>query len=346
MVEKDEDIANDSPANAIKTSQDGLRELTLLRCFAVLSLVVHHVLCIYLSEPWGGVESPLNEYFSKLLRWFVPDANMPLFVIIAGYLMKYQLIGNKYKDGRIFLRKKAHRLLMPYLVLGSILLLLQPGLNDWKDMLYGMPNQMWFCLMLFYCYILFYALETKSPQWVSAIFASASLFLNMQYGNMGIVCDKLHLIGGMEIALYYYFYFWLGARVFDNWKSLYTLPSAMIILTVYCFANTLIKPVFKTVAYIVLLMIIAYWFARNVNWPEWVNKVVDRVAKCSFGVYVFHHLILWDATHIDIFSQYTLPFFETHYIMAPIVAVVSTFVVSMLLTDMLLKTKIGRYLLS
>lgn len=341
-----ETIANASPANTNVTSRGVLTELTFLRCFAVLSLVVHHVLCIYLNDSWGGIESPLNEYFSKFSRWFVPDANMPLFTIIAGYLMEYQLIGNYYKDWRVFLRKKTHRLLVPYLVLGSLLILIQPGLDDWKDMLYGAPNQMWFCLMLFYCYILFYILETRMPKWVSAIFASAGLFLNMQYGNMGVVYEKFHLIGGMEISLYYYFYFWLGARLFDNWKSLYTIPNTMIILTVYCFANTLIKPVFKAVAYIILLMIIVYWLTRNIRWPEWTQKVINKVAACSFGIYVFHHMILWDATHISILSQYTLPFFETHYLLAPIVAVFIAFSVSMLITDLLLKTKIGRYLLA
>ena len=113
-----------------------LWDVTLVRCFAVFSLVVWHTYCIYMC--WGDViNCPLDWTYIKIMDRIIPHANMPLFTFIAGYLMGYQLENNKYEQFALFVKKKARRLLVPYILFGALMIIAQPGLGEWRNLLYG-----------------------------------------------------------------------------------------------------------------------------------------------------------------------------------------------------------------
>lgn len=340
-------IANTPPAETKGASLEKLEEVTLLRCYAVLTLVVHHVLCIYLADSWGGIDCPVNGCFRKIFSWFIPEANMPLFTFIAGYLMGYQIERKKYDTFNVFTRKKVHRLLIPYLILGALMIVLQPGIpGGWNGMIYGVPNHMWYCLMLFYCYMLFYIISNFTKEWVDVLVAMGSLALNMKYGSMWILYDKFHIIGGIELPIYFYFWFWLGSYIFKHRQEFFSITNAMLLLTVYLLARPHVQAIFRNIAYILVLLQITYWLVHVTKWPEWVRKLFGSIAMCSFGIYVFHHLFLWDATHIDILSQYVLPLCSEHYVLMPIALTMVAFAMSWGVTALLLKTKTGKYLLA
>lgn len=74
-----------------------LSNVEVLRCFAVLSLVAWHCLCVYvgwrrlLPDITAAVgDSIITKWYTTLSKIiFMPDANMPLFVIISGFVYSF-----------------------------------------------------------------------------------------------------------------------------------------------------------------------------------------------------------------------------------------------------------------
>lgn len=85
-----------------------------LRCIAIISLVVWHSYCSYVR--WGIAETPLNGFYTNLFKCVIPDANMPLFTFLAGFLWGYLYHEKgKYRNFSSFFFKKVNRLLIPFL---------------------------------------------------------------------------------------------------------------------------------------------------------------------------------------------------------------------------------------
>lgn len=148
------------------------------------------------------------------------------------------------------------------------------------------------------------------------------------------------------MPIYFYFWFWLGSYIFKHRQEFFSVINAMLLLMVYLLTCHYTQTIFKNIAYILVLLQITYWLVHVTKWSEWVHKLFESIAMCSFGIYVFHHLFLWDATHIDILSQYMLPLCSEHYVLMPIALTIVAFMMSWGVTALLLKTKTGRYLLA
>lgn len=323
---------------------DKLLEVTLVRCFAVLTLVVHHTYCIYTG--WGDViNSPYDNAYARIMSFLIPDANMPLFTFLAGYLLYYQLQRGKYSDGKVFLKNKIHRLLIPYIVLGSIVVYLKYGADtNIKEVLYGAPNHLWFCLMLFYCYVIYWCVDKKFGSFANACLAIMSLSLITHVGSMWKMYYALHWPLGVEIAAYYYFFFYLGGIcrkykefLFQDWRSIILFSLIYVSVDI---------PIIRMIVYSLLIFAIAEMVYPLVFKSECTNSILNNVAECSFGIYVIHSIILWNISHYPPILKYTAPILEGHYIIAPVLLFVIVFFLSWGLTVLLLKTRVGKYLLA
>lgn len=71
-----------------------------LKGFAILLVVIGHL---------NFVSNELNQYIYSF--------HMPLFFFISGYLLS---IGKYLNNGKFFLRKKVHSLIMPYFLFSLI----------------------------------------------------------------------------------------------------------------------------------------------------------------------------------------------------------------------------------
>lgn len=321
-----------------------LLEVTLVRCFAVLTLVVHHTYCIYTC--WGDViNSPLDNAYARIMSFLIPDANMPLFTFLAGYLFFYQMQCGKYDEGKLFFKSKVHRLLIPYLILGSLVVYLKYGAEtSIKEVLYGAPNHLWFCLMLFYCYAIYWLVENKIGSFANACLAVLSLALITHVGSMWKMYYALHWPSGIEIAAYYYFFFWLGGIcnkykdfLFQGWRSM------VLFFMIYLFVKWSIAQI---IGYILLVFIVADFASPYIFKNKKMDLVLNNVARCSFGIYVIHSILLWNISHFPPILEYTGPILEGHYVIAPITLFVIVFIISWGITLLLLKTKVGKYLLT
>ncbi len=155
------------------TETTRLTNIEIIRCFAIISLVAWHSICVYVG--WssslpniaeaveGNLLTKIYIYASKIL---MPDANMPLFVIVAAYVYAYLWHKGAYKDTKLFFQKKIKRLIVPYFVLGT-LVVLTIAEGSPKSILTGDAHHLWFCAMLFWCFVMIRLYkESPPPNWL------------------------------------------------------------------------------------------------------------------------------------------------------------------------------------
>lgn len=317
-----------------------LTEITYLRVIAVVSLVAWHSYCSYVC--WGIGESPLDRYYRQIFLLLTPDADMPLFTFISGYLFSHLFAKGKYSDFRSFLKNKVHRLLIPYLILGFIINMTQIGRAHPVELLLGTPNHLWYCLMLFYCFVACWLIEKKCGSRINKIAMWMSFLFVTLVGSRNIVPSPL----GIWMPVYYYGYFYCGFQIsLYRDKALdFTHRYRYIIMII--FIGTALVPGLKshlliptTISFILLLFTVVSVLSKNI---QEVAPPIRLIEKYSFGIYVFHQWIIWNITRYPGMK----PFIHEHYILFPLGLFVSVFVFSMLLTHLSIKTKVGRYLLT
>lgn len=316
-----------------------LNEVTYLRVFAITSLVLWHSYCSYTS--WGIGNSPLDHFYRVAFLFITPIANMPLFTFLSGYLFFY-LLNNKHKYTTFndFLRNKTNRLLIPYLLLGFVINLTQIGRGKpLIPMLYGAPNHMWYCLMLFNCFMICWIVEKKCGARYNYILAFLSAFFVFIVGKRYL---SEHSLWGVWMVAYFYCFFYLGYITYKYAE--YIFPVAIrntIILIVAFVCSALLSIRFNHIAglssaiFVILLVSVTRRIKRNP--PRWM----EIVAKYSFGIYVFHQWIIWNVTRYSPMQS----IIQEHYILFPVTLYVCVFTISLLFTHLSLKTRIGRYLL-
>ena len=295
---------------------------------------------------WCIVNSPANDFYNSLFSRIFPIANMPLFTVIAGYLFCYLLNEkDKYKEFRKFVANKVHRLLIPFIVLGSVINLTEYG-KDYIDILYGLPNHLWYCLMLFYCFIICWLAEKKLKK-INFFLMLLSFFvvcLGMPY------LSRLPLVFFQPIYFYGFFYFGYLLRKKNVTKLLqnpFFLFCIIAIYLVFCIHFSKYTQLPLALSHTIL----AFGIATNVcslkivvN-SEIINNTINVISKYSFGIYVLHQWIIWNMTREPHLLAYTRPVLEQYYIVAPIIASITIFSLCLVTSYLLCKTKAGRYFL-
>ena len=322
-----------------------LDDVSIIRCIAVLSLVVWHSFCpIMFGECWP---TPISDTYRYFIVRLIPDANMPLFTFLAGYLFCYQLGKGKYSEFKVFFTNKLHRLLIPFLVLGLITNLTQYG-KHLLDMLYGDPSHLWYCLMLFYAFIVCWIVEKKIGSWLNNVLMGLSLGVAFYYNN---VWGLWHTIvpGGWEFVAFYYGYFYLGFLMFkyrdklfcNNWLILLYLACYVFFRKIHLPFGSVVP--LRSMSCIMLLFAVTNVLFTGGRFAQ--SMPVRMLNQYSFGIYVFHQWILWNASNIPYTRDVIKPFVETYYLIAPICIVGVVLALSLVLTHLSLKTKVGKYLL-
>ncbi len=316
-----------------------LSNIEFLRCFAVLTLVGCHSLCVYVG--WQSYlpdiaaavgDTPLTLFYRILsTRVLMPDANMPLFTVISGFVYAHLRKQGRYQKTKEFIKKKGRRLLIPYFVIGSIVVL---TIADWApiSILFGDAHHLWYCAMLFWCFVYIRIFE-KIPNYLKIIVVLIGLFLQFRYPPYDIL--------GVVKGIRYFPYFVLGYYLVDylpilqvRGKIILTI-SWLICVVGSIFLQSNILNCFLN--YLFVLMLFA-WVPQNII----VSNLVIKISGYSFGIYVFHEWFLWNMAHIEALHHFIIE----HQILYPIIAYVSILTVSILLTRYSLKTKVGRFFLA
>lgn len=137
------------------------RELELtgpVKALAMLVIVLYHACAIY-GGAWFGDPATPCPALGVFVQW-LSTIHVPLFLLVSGYIWAYlKMETDKYDDACVVLKKKARRLLVPYLFVGVVwagpvyCFFYGPVSTVEAFVLGNNPSQLWFLLALFWMFV-------------------------------------------------------------------------------------------------------------------------------------------------------------------------------------------------
>lgn len=335
-----------------------LDEVTLMRTILALLIVFMHSFTCYQGgwvPPEGYVDIPAYKWIARTSFAFTLEA----FVFISGYLFAFQRITLKRtkKWGGLIIGK-LKRLILPSVIFSALYFPLFYEYKGIPDLLYNLLNgcgHMWFLPMLFWCFIVAWLLEQikVGDVWKMAFLVCLNLFfivsLPLQisratdylvyfyggyvaYKHLSQIKERLqakYLVWGWIIFIAAFIVLRPLKETFEVGESegiinkVITLSGRSACQLIYASVGTLV------------FYITAIYYTQN----HQLKPFTIKLASCCFGIYLFQQFLLKGLYYKTGFAAavgpYWLPWLG-FIIVAPL---------SYLLSELLLKTKTGKYLI-
>ena len=330
-----------------------------IRLVLIVLLVFYHAFAIF-SGVWSPIagypEIPLYDIMDKLSYACLLET----FVFISGYILGFQV--SKKGDGYIhnvtpFLTKKLKRLILPSILFSVIYMFLFNGYEKpFPTVVYNLlsgTGHMWFLPMLFWCFVFVFLAEKTglSVKWI----VGASFIM--------LFASVLPLPFRINTAMYYFAFFYAGYCIkkyewsipYDGtWKYILLFAcftSAFVLKinvseldnlrmggssTFSIFAVTISVRFVNAAIGTILLMMLSKKFVDCSDTSKWNNML--NLSDCCFGVYIFQQFILMLLERTEL-AQNVSPYIY------PWITFLLTLFLSLVLTVVIRKTKIGSQLL-
>ena len=327
-----------------------LDNISILRVLCILVVVFFH--CYGMMYAEAHFPETVTEY--KHL-YFIPNhcvfinIAMPMFVFISGYLFEYLLQKGKYPTWGNLLQKKGVRILLPYFVFG---LLFMATTGKWHplQLLNGGYWHLWFLPMLFWCFILGYAIYRTKLN----IFFEAIIFSLTFIGSFTPTFIPKWF--GLHAITQWFYWFYLGMLIYKYKETIYEYIEKYklyIYLLLFYAITTYLHPVeygsekWYSNLSITVCMISIIYFIDKINWDKFKRaNLIVKFSSYSFGIYIWHNwvaLMLISNTSKQMFGLPTLA--ANHIILFPLCFSLLTLVISWFLSWCMMKTKIGNFLI-
>lgn len=334
-----------------KTNKKLLPEVVIIRITLIVFLVLYHSLAPYCgawSQLYNQHASPLLHDIGIITYTFFLQA----FVFISGYIFGMQSIRQpETLKISYIIKSKFKRLLLPSIIFSVIYYII---FFEIKDSLFSMVyniiigvGHLWFLPMLFWCFLGISIIEKIKLN--KYIIACLTLLAAIFYINLPLRIGE---------SACYFFFFYLGYGITTNTfpiKRLLTNYCVLIFAIIYVLGciyqlymsnypstNLLSSILFRfiriTTACSAILVILYIGYLFNIKKKKIPNCGIIVSSFC-FGIYIFHQFILK-------FLYYKIPLiYLNNTKLLPFIYFVITFIISMMLTYIFLKTKIGKTLI-
>ena len=345
-----------------------LYNVSIIRPILLVLLVFYHAFAIY-----SGAWAPIEGYPEVQAYWWLDKLSyafmLEMFVFISGYVFGFQVRtkGEEKLKAKNLLWGKFKRLMIPCMVFSLLYILLFGNITQpVQKTLYGLVNgvgHMWFLPMLFWCFVGVWVIEKLHliPKVILPILVVASL--------VSFLPLPLRLSGTM----YYMLFFYVGYILQKEDVSLerfYTLKHSVLTLLLCCVLfptftllkeklgnasgggnavdnqliikalnlslSKLLQIIYAFVGLAMLFVFVGYKEkGRKGEIPQWLTSF----GNLCFGVYLLQQFILkglYNYTELPaILGCYGLPW----------VGFIVTLISSVLIAFLMVKTKIGRFLI-
>lgn len=277
-----------------------------LKIIIILLVVLGH--CCVMFSPDGAItvlrKSMLLTYVSTILYSF----HIPCFFMVSGAVFSFNLQKGKYGVFSPFAKKKAVRLVIPYLIFGVFIVLpvlVICGLLDlsswyrffWNLICGDQVRHLWYLYDLFFIFLLFWPIRSyftvenvKKALVVS--FVVSLLFRSQPFGFAAYF-----QIGNI---FYYQFYFLCGIFLDLFWHQLvsffqkhwYLVLFSIPVLILSCFFKLFtLTDYLYAAAGIVLSVSFAMFLCERRFLTE--NRWWNLISMDSYGIYLFHPMIIY-----------------------------------------------------
>lgn len=316
-------------------------DISILRVSAMLMVVFYHCLCPY--SIWDG-----SDYFIgfHVPAWDVVDGmlaqiHLPIFFLISGFLFGYKQIRGGYNDNVKFINNKVMRVLVPYVIVGLFLCLLQD--RNLGQMLDGISH-LWFLLTIFECYILGKALSAvisikeRNRMMVMAILMLFIMLIPYRLPDVRFLC--------LSRLVAYFPYYMLGMMVckinfgaFAKYKKQILLIGVLLVV-MFAVQQVYFNKKLITVASGAAIVVLTFMYARLQNIPK-LPSWVASLDKCSMGIYIVHHIIIQEMNGIELFRVYACD----NYYIYPLLQFMVVTIVSWQFVAICKRYKYSKYIL-
>ena len=327
-------------------------DIAILRLLAIVVVVSFHAYGMCYAE--AHLPQPLPKVYQETYEWFnqyIPiNVAIPLFVFVSGYLFGMQLFNGKYRSLWQVAKEKFLRLMVPYYFFVPIMMVTYSGFE--LEPFYTSYWHLWFLPMLWWMFVVTFLVR-------DIIFSGKKWIL---FGLI-LVAYSCALLGDFQFYLFgfhsfnkLFCYFLLGVAAVKHEEPLisaikkYHLLSPLTIIysiTIIWFPTeygdmSLALLIGSTCAIIVL-----WYLFHIIPWNSFIiTPHLLSISACSFGIYIFHNWI--EVYLISSTAQRLFPiavFAAQHIILFPLLFTLAAFVISLILTKLMLKTNIGQMLL-
>ncbi len=309
----------------------------MIKVFATFLVVTAHASRMYTGN--GVVTPAVGSLWLAGLTDFIYSFHMPLFICVSGAVYSMCVIDlGKYKNTLKFLTNKAKRLLIPYIVFGLLYVapvmwkfgFVQGGFLSYclNGIILAQNNRhLWYVLSLFIIFA-FCALINKLPKKANCFLTLAILIA------VSFVSNRFPLMFSISSAVKYAHYFAAG-YIMNKYKEEITAICKnpfMLLLLAVGFALSYYKDVEIVKAYSMILIV----FGLSDIIPDTVcnNKVFASLKRNSFGIYLFHPMIIY-------VMFYYLGNIQTNAYLLCFSIAAAAFAVSYVLTEIVRKAHLG-----
>lgn len=333
-----------------------LNNVVILRTYAIVAVVMYHCFCPWLYA-WDWIDSDYRPLYSFIFEGIMVG-RMPLFICVSGYLFSYLLNERgKYKTFKGFISNKTKRLLLPCFLF-TIVTSVTFGQNVIIEFLYG-GGHLWFLKMLYLCFILCWLLgRFIKGKWQ---------YLCLLISIILMFAPEIHFFAIGQFTKYFVFFYFgfLLCKNREELKFIIDTPKALIlhslvylclsIVLAYLYCNNSILAsediIHKNmyVKYLLVLMrgytiILAFSIVNNaIKSKDHISRFFDTVNSCSYGIYLFHCYFL------NCIKEFAIGYFQKLSLLPPFLGPLLVFIIifslSFVLTYLIRKTSVGRYLL-
>ena len=343
----------------VSMAANRLVEIAYLRAVAIFLVVLMHAFSPYMG--WKFVQTDYESTYNSIFSIWM-GGRMPVFLFISGFLFSYLLhVKHKYGHYGLFLWNKVKRLLIPYLVFVVLMVLSHNRLDFsnpesafsllWLFIKKGYWH-LWFLLTLFLCFFITKPLSLIKYPWVHVLVLVVSSVISIFF--------KTTILFGVNFLVYYFVYFYWGYVVerykkqvilFFRWEVALSL---LLVWFVLCFirdyvgVNGVALHVFRyfsNISFIFGVYVVVHLLVKEGRIKEY--PIIERINKYSYGIYIFH---VWIITLLFLKERFFTDWLyskATEYpVLSPVLIFVFVAFCSVLLTHLLLKTRIGRFLIA
>lgn len=315
-----------------------MRKLTYvsyIKIWAMIIVIFYHCLCGY-SNIWGEDYSwqtvPTWYHLSHILSYF----HMPTFTLMSAYLYGYLSSLGRYKNSYSFICKKTKRLLIPYIVWGLLICIVQKC--DLIYLLCGISH-LWYLFFIFEAFIIFHFIN-KIPHWskyILFITLYSACYLIYHYYPTPFMGIRYFVQYMPYFIIGYYIYFILERDIIKQKVASYAAIACSLLFALeYVLDNNKF-----ILAGLSLIIIICITILCKQNETRLVcRKRILKLDKYAMGIYIIHHIIIQETNNSIIGQQYM-----EHYILYPIVLFIMSLSISWLITYILQKSKLGKIII-
>lgn len=332
-----------------------INDLNLLRVFALSMVVLRHSFAPFVGI-WGLDEVYETSYYAKILGEYVSTISMPLYVFISGILFSFLRNSlKKYPTYKILFQKKFRRLIRPYLFLAPLYIFFFTEVNNveefflkfWKG-----AGHLWFLIMIFVVFLIFYPFEEYFKKHMKRGFVLMIVLycLNPVLWYFGLY--------PLSLAFKYIPFFYAGYIFFYNSDNIISFLDKklflLILLHTLLFAITyLIFPyytegkglsawfemlMFVPMGILSVSFIFILFSKIGTLSNKFLNNSIKNINDMSYYIYIFHQPLLMIFFDYKFLRSWDEPFLI-------LIAFSYVFLTALLLSNMVMKFKIGRKLI-